>query len=86
MRITNEEKIIEAKAKKREYDKIWRAKNKDKCKIYNRNDKRASRLRASLPQENMLRDFLNAKTPTEKRQVIKTFAPHYFVLFEGSKK
>ena len=36
----------------------------------------------SSPQENMLRDFLQAKTPYEKRQVIKTFNPHYFILGE----
>ena len=34
------------------------------------------------PQETMLRDFLLAKTPYEKREVIKTFNPHYFLLGE----
>jgi len=38
----------------------------------------ARRRRATTPQENMLRDFLLAKTPHEKRQVIKTFNPYYF--------
>lgn len=34
------------------------------------------------PQETMLRDFLTAKTASEKRQVIKNFAPHYFIFGE----
>lgn len=35
--------------------------------------------RKTTPQQNMLRDFLLAKTAEEKRDVIKTFAPYYFV-------
>jgi hypothetical protein len=31
------------------------------------------------PRETMLVDFLRAKTPHEKREVIKTFNPYYFV-------
>lgn len=31
------------------------------------------------PRETMLRDFLEAKTPQEKRAVITNFAPHYFI-------
>lgn len=34
------------------------------------------------PQETMLRDFLLAKTPHEKREVIKTFNPYYFAFGE----
>ena len=34
------------------------------------------------PQETMLRDFLLAKTPYEKREVIKTFNPFYFTFGE----
>lgn len=30
-------------------------------------------------RHNMLRDFLVATTPEEKRKVIESFAPHYFV-------
>lgn len=33
----------------------------------------------SSPQDRMLTDFLRAKTPQEKREVIKNFAPYYFV-------
>ena len=36
-------------------------------------------LRKASPRETMLRDFLQAKTPQEKRAVITAFAPHYFV-------
>ena len=39
-------------------------------------------LRKASPRETMLRDFLLAKTPYEKREVIKTFNPHYFALGE----
>jgi hypothetical protein len=35
--------------------------------------------RKSSPRDTMLHDFLKAKTPSEKRQVIKNFAPHYFI-------
>lgn len=69
----------DAKARKREYDKIWRAKNKEKCKVYNRMDKRAARLRKEAPHQSMLADFLRAKTPAEKRKVIQNFAPYYFI-------
>lgn len=31
------------------------------------------------PKELMLRDLLMATTPQEKRRVIETFAPHYFI-------
>lgn len=31
------------------------------------------------PQDTMLADFLKANSPSEKRQVIKNFAPHYFI-------
>ncbi len=44
--------------------------------------KRAKRL-AKLQDEkarNMLADFLKAQTPSEKRKVIESFAPHYFLL------
>ena len=34
------------------------------------------------PKELMLRDFLRATTAQEKRAVIKTFNPHYFVFGE----
>jgi len=36
-------------------------------------------LRKASPRDRMLHDFLLAKTPTEKRRVIESFAPHYFV-------
>ena len=36
-------------------------------------------LRKASPRDRMLRDFLNAGTPQEKRKVIESFAPHYFV-------
>ena len=36
-------------------------------------------LRKASPRDRMLRDFLNAPTPEEKRRVIASFAPHYFV-------
>jgi hypothetical protein len=35
--------------------------------------------RKMSPQDTMLTDFLRATTPHEKRQVIKNFAPHYFI-------
>jgi len=38
--------------------------------------------RKMSPQDTMLTDFLKATTPSEKRQVIKNFAPHYFVFGE----
>ena len=38
--------------------------------------------RKMSPQDTMLTDFLRATTPSEKRQVIKNFAPHYFVFGE----
>jgi hypothetical protein len=40
------------------------------------------RLRKTTPRDTMLADFLRATTPNEKRQVIKNFAPHYFVFGE----
>lgn len=40
------------------------------------------KLRKASPQDMMLADFLRARTPHEKRQVIKNFAPHYFVFGE----
>lgn len=36
-------------------------------------------LRKASPRDRMLHDFLNATTAQEKREVIKQFAPHYFV-------
>lgn len=36
-------------------------------------------LRKASPRDRMLHDFLRAKTPSEKRQVITNFAPHYFI-------
>lgn len=36
-------------------------------------------LRKASPRDRMLHDFLMARTPTEKRRVIESFAPHYFV-------
>ena len=35
--------------------------------------------RKMSPQDTMLADFLRATTPSEKREVIKNFAPHYFI-------
>ena len=32
--------------------------------------------------DNMLMQFLRATTPKEKRDVIKSFAPHYFIFGE----
>ena len=36
-------------------------------------------LRKASPKDRMLRDFLTATTAQEKRAVIESFAPHYFV-------
>ena len=36
-------------------------------------------IRKASPRDRMLRDFLNARTPAEKRRVIESFAPHYFI-------
>lgn len=38
------------------------------------------REQVASPKELMLRDFLMAQTPYEKRKVIETFNPHYFLL------
>lgn len=40
------------------------------------------KLKRTSPQDTMLRDFLLAKTPHEKREVIKTFNPYYFAFGE----
>lgn len=39
---------------------------------------RAGRKRADEQKRQMLQSFLNAKTPHEKREVIKSFNPYYF--------
>ena len=39
--------------------------------------------RRASPQDMMLADFLRATTPQAKRQVIKNFAPHYFIFGES---
>ena len=38
--------------------------------------------RKMSPRDTMLTDFLRATTPHEKREVIKTFNPHYFAFGE----
>ena len=38
--------------------------------------------RRQSPRDTMLTDFLRATTPHEKREVIKTFNPHYFAFGE----
>ena len=38
--------------------------------------------RKMSPKDTMLTDFLRATTPHEKREVIKTFNPHYFAFGE----
>ena len=47
-------------------------------------ERRKARRREQVcsPKELMLRDFLMAQTPHEKRRVIETFNPHYFVFGE----
>jgi hypothetical protein len=40
---------------------------------------RSHRRKVVNPRDTMLADFLRAKTPYEKREIIKTFSPHYFV-------
>lgn len=44
--------------------------------------KRNHRKKKPDPRDTMLADFLRAKTPHEKREVIRTFTPHYFVFGE----
>ena len=39
--------------------------------------------RRQSPRDTMLTDFLRATTPSEKREVIKNFAPHYFIFGES---
>ena len=41
---------------------------------------RERKTKRPTPKDTMLRDFLLAKTPYEKRMVIQTFNPHYFLL------
>lgn len=45
-------------------------------------EKRKARRREQVcsPKELMLRDLLKATTPQEKRKVIESFNPHYFLL------
>ena len=51
--------------------------------VIKRSDEWAKRkARRMSPKDTMLADFLRATTPHEKREVIKNFAPHYFVFGE----
>lgn len=66
-----------------EYSRAYREKRKKilegKAKTY---DYIRKTKKVLSPQETMLRDFLNAKTPQAKREIIATFAPHYFIFGE----
>lgn len=69
---------------KKAYDKAyWANMDPEKKAISNR--RRREQVKADTIKQQMLGDFLRAKTPHEKREVIKRFAPNYFVLFERSK-
>ena len=46
----------------------------------NNKNRRAKYAEKKFAPDNMLRDFLRATTPAQKRKVIRSFAPHYFIL------
>ena len=63
---------------KRAYDKeYW--KNMSKEKKAKHNAECNARREKKRIQDTMLTQFLRAETPAQKRAVIKSFAPHYFI-------
>ena len=50
--------------------------------IINKSNWAQRKARKMSPRDTMLTDFLRATTPHEKREVIKTFNPHYFAFGE----
>lgn len=55
-------------------------------KSYDMLGNRVHRRKEANPRDTMLADFLRAKTAEEKRKVIESFAPHYFILTPTAKE
>ena len=47
---------------------------------------RKKRIRERVERERMLTDVLRAKTPSEKKKVIESFSPYYFILHDNKPK